>query len=141
MNELKVNYTYFILTGGIIPEDSIWYRGFFGNLSRNNIQGRTLKDLWKERSTAAIGEGTEFIIRLLQCSEYWPDYAKEYDPVNTYDTALVKPVTTNYTDSLKYDELIAWSSSVNVPSSERYRASSSKVEKITSALYNVLTVK
>lgn len=141
MSELKVNYTYFILTGGVIPESSIWFRGFYGDLSRNNIQGRALKSLWKERSIPAVGEGTEFIIRLLKCSEYWPDYAKVYDPVNTYDTVLIKPIDVSYPDSLKYDELLTWSNDVNTTASERYRASSSNVEKIISSLYNVLTTK
>ena len=139
---LTVNYTYGILTGGVVPVTSSWYRGVVGEVSRNKIQKELLNALWENRNPEAIGIGTDFLISLMRCSEYWPNYISKYDSVNTYDTKVGDYLeAANRTDLLTYDNLLGWIEKTSIPTSEEYRAGSSQVEFAISCLFSVLTAK
>ena len=141
MSDLQVNYTYGIITGGVVPSTSHWYRAFYNIPGRNKSQTEAFGGLWGTRSPDSIGAGSEFIINLMRCSEYWPDYIRQYDPVNTYDNKLTTPPTSVVQTPLTYAELLRWSKGSAVPYTEKYSAKSSSIEIIIAALYNALTVK
>lgn len=135
-----VNYTYGILTNNIVPADSMWYRGSVLPVQRNKIQTTLLSELWGNSSTDVIGCTTEMLIRLLRCSEYWPTYAPEYDPVNTYDNPLpTSPLEANA--GLSWTSLMNWMNSADIPVNPLYNAKSTDVEKLISSVYSVLVAK
>ena len=137
---LKVNYTYSILTDNVVPAESVWFRGSSGCPPRNRIQEKALTLLFQGKTAEEVGCCADFLIRLLRCSEYWPNYAKTYDPLNTYDNDLytgLDKVPTGFT----YEELRSWLENADIPLSSDYRASSSFIEKLISAIYSILTAK
>ena len=140
MSDLKVNYTYFVLTNAAIPKDSPWYRGVYGDLKRTRLQANSFDNLWQGKSINCIGATTEALLRLLQCSEYWPSYINKYDPINTYDNKLTPSIEV-MGEGLSYNELQEWSRRIIVPSSPEYKANSSAVEKFISSIYSLLTMK
>lgn len=134
-----VNTTYGILTAGRVTQESPWYRGYVLNHQQNNIQSSLIKELWKNKDEDSIGCGTEAIIRLLRCSEYWPVYILNYDPINTYDTQLSKNLST-VVSGISWSELVNWSNLSAIPANKNYSAKSSTVEKVVSSLFSVLVM-
>lgn len=138
----KVNYTYGILTGGVVPPSSPWYRKCTGVTYTCKKQQDIFNDLLCNLDSAdAIGCCADMLLKLLQCSEYYGDYLKQYDPINTYADDL--PLPDSIPDStLDYQHLLRWADSVTYRSAE-YPVSDSQpsVVRIVNALLSVLTLK
>lgn len=138
----KVNYTYGILTGGVVPQSSPWYRKCIGVTYTCKKQQELLSSLFSDmRNVDAIGCSADMLIKLLECSEYYSDYLTKYDPVNTYTDDL--PIPAEIPDNtLDYESLLTWTDNVTYRSDE-YPVSSTQpgVVRIVNTLLSVLTLK
>lgn len=138
-----VNYTYGILTGGVVPNTSVWYRHCPDVEYTCNKQATIINRLWgSKRSTEAIGCGADLLIHMLQCSPEFSDYLKKYDPLNTYNDDLVVTDANILSDVIGFTDILNWAD--NIPHSDvRYPVlpAFTPMERITNALLCVLTMR
>lgn len=138
-----INYTYGILTGGVVPATSPWYRNCKNIQYTCQKQRELVNMLWGSgRSIEAIGCSTDAIIKLIQCDENFGRYIQEYDRLNTYDTSLIYTVGDIPGDTLSFRDLITWADRMPY-SSPAYPIipAQAAVVRITNALLSTLTLK
>lgn len=82
-----INRAYGILRGAVqITQDIPGFR--YSNVSPSAAQKEKLSGLLSEDvHTRALQ--IDGLLRLLQCSPYWPDFVRKYDSNNTYDVPCV----------------------------------------------------
>jgi hypothetical protein len=137
-----VNYTYGVLTGGIVDASSPWYRNSINVSYTCDKQRDVIKSLWgSSRSPEAIACSTDMLLKLLQCSEHYPRYIQDYDKLNTYTTAVGRGELPPE-GCLSFDELMRWTNNLDVRS-DRFVVNTSQINivNITNALYSVLTLR
>lgn len=140
----KINYTYGILTGGAVPTSSMWYRNCKNIAYTCHAQKAAMAMLWgKDRSNDAIGCGADIMLRLIQCSDLYPEYVKEYDSVNTYsadivsDSDIVVPE-----DCITMRDLTTWADSLLVNSSDYpVLPTMPPIERIINTIFCILTMR
>lgn len=125
---MSINYTY-----GIISDNDRSIR--FSDVGATNTQRALLSDLWaKADNKAALAE---ILIRILKCSEHWPEYCDKYDPMNTYHIPISVPRC-----SITFSDLVEWADKCPVKSDKYlYEKEQIAVDRICNKLLGVLTVK
>lgn len=139
----RINYTYGILTGGMVPDTSVWYRNCKNIKYTCDKQYQAIHTLWgTNRSAQAIGCSVDAIIKLLQCDEQFGRYLNEYDIFNTYDTPITYNITDIPEDALTFATLVNWADKLQyVSATYPVVPAQPQVVRVTNALLSVLTLK
>jgi hypothetical protein len=123
----NINYTYGVLSGSVsgLREATV---------SANDRQRKYLSPLWA--LSGNVQDLAEFLIRLLRCSEHWPEYCLKYDKSNTYSV----PVDISNID-ISFVDLVGWAD--NCPNlSDKFTTSKlqTAVDRVCNKLFGVLTL-
>lgn len=137
-----INKLYGVLKGDTaIPQDMLGYR--FSNVAPTDNQRSILAGLL-DKDAAVRALQIDCLIRLLQCSPWWPDFERQVDPVNTYTV----PVTTLSPDTDMshmsgkgaITALMRWSDNHALPTAGIFRCSENdpELDKACAKLFSVI---
>ena len=137
-----INKLYGVLKGDtVISKDMLGYR--FSNAVPTDNQRSKLAGLLDSDATVRALQ-IDCLIRLLQCSPWWPDFERQVDPVNTYTVpvTILSPDTnmSHMTGKGAITALVRWSDNHALPNTGIFSCSENdpELDKACAKLFGVI---
>ena len=134
-----INVAYGVLTNGTVSEGSIGYR--YSDVKTPISARASVSALLSLVSENARGAFVNLLLELMRSSCMWPDFVRQYDKNNTYQTEVLADCFVPELSEFQFSDLVAWADSCPLNSKEFSRTvNDTAIDRVCSALFSVASV-